>query len=105
MITFKCFKVILFIFYSFKKLLALAGTFVGLAANAQTYCNQQATSTADDEIFNVSVGTLNNSSTCGTTGGPGSILNMYSNYTALTPPILIAGSAQTIAVTGGQCSG
>ena len=33
------------------------------------YCTSSATSTADEEIINVSIGTLNNSSTCTTTGG------------------------------------
>lgn len=91
--------------YSMKKLMVVAATFFGLTASAQIYCNQQATSTNDDEIFNVTLGTLNNTSACLQMGGPGSIASMYQNYTGLTPPILTQGSTQTISVTGGQCSG
>ncbi|MFM7585539.1 MAG: GEVED domain-containing protein, partial [Bacteroidota bacterium] len=43
-----------------------------------------ASSTADEDISNVTIGTFSNSSTCATTGtGPGSLLNRYSNYTNL----------------------
>ena len=70
---------------------------------SQTYCAAAATDIADDEIFNVTFGTLNNSSTCSTTGGAGSILNMYSDYTALTAPVLTLGSNYPLSVTVGQC--
>lgn len=70
------------------------------------YCASSASSTNDDEIFNVSIGTLNNTSTCGQTGGPGSILNEYSNYTGiLGAPNLIAAANYTLNVTVGQCNG
>lgn len=90
--------------YLIKGALTVTLALFGLNSFGQTYCSQQATSTADDEIFNVTLGTLNNSSTCGMVGGPGSIAYMYQNYTALTPPILTAGTTQTISVTGGQCN-
>ena len=69
------------------------------------YCPQAASSINDDEIFNVNIGTLNNSSTCGQTGGPGSILNRYSNYTGiLAAPNLIGAATYTLNVTVGQCN-
>jgi hypothetical protein len=72
---------------------------------SQTYCAAAATSTSDDEIFNVTFGSLNNTSTCASTGGAGSSLNMYSNYTGLTPSIFSLGSNYPMSVTVGQCGG
>ncbi len=69
------------------------------------YCASNATSTGDEEIFNVTVATLNNSSTCSTTGGPGSILNQYSNYTAITPPMLGQSTTVSFSVQVGTCGG
>jgi hypothetical protein len=70
------------------------------------YCNAQATNTADDEIFNVSISTMSNTSNCTTTGGPGSILSMYSNFVGVvTAPQLIVGQTYSLGVTVGQCSG
>ena len=74
-------------------------------SQAQTYCVSAATSTADDEIFNVSIGILNNSSTCSTTGGAGSTLSMYSDYTTLVAaPSLVQSTAYTLSVTVGMCA-
>lgn len=67
------------------------------------YCTSKATSISDEEIFNVTVGTLNNTSTCTTTGGPGSVLKMYSNYTAVAAPTLSRTAANTFSVTIGTC--
>ncbi|MES2398227.1 MAG: GEVED domain-containing protein [Bacteroidota bacterium] len=67
------------------------------------YCTSKATSVSDEEIFNVTVGTLNNTSTCTTTGGPGSVLKMYSNYTAVAAPTLSRTAANTFSVTIGTC--
>ncbi|WP_026629221.1 GEVED domain-containing protein [Dyadobacter alkalitolerans] len=47
------------------------------------YCASVATNTTGPDIFNVTAGTLNNASDLSQTGGPGSILNRYSNYTTL----------------------
>jgi hypothetical protein len=70
------------------------------------YCNSNATSTSDEEILGVSIGTLNNTSTCGTTGGPGSVLNTYSNYTTtVAPPLLAATAAYPFTVNVGTCGG
>ena len=68
------------------------------------YCTSTATVAADEEIWNVSIGTLNNTSTCATTGGPGSVLSLYSNYTTtVTPPILAATADYNLSVTIGMC--
>ena len=73
-----------------------------------TYCASGANYTFDEEIFNVTVGTLNNSSTCLTlAGGPGSILEKYSNYTsgpgAPAAPNIPAGATTAGSVTIGTC--
>ncbi|WP_343634546.1 GEVED domain-containing protein [Fluviicola sp.] len=69
------------------------------------YCNSNATSTGDEEILNVSIGTLNNSSTCSSTGGTGSIQNQYSNYTALPAPTLARTVSYGLNVGIGTCGG
>ena len=77
-----------------------------LASVAPCYCTSQATSTADEEILNVTIGNvLNNSSTCATTGGAGSIQSLYSNYTSLSPTILNKGQTYPFAVQIGTCGG
>ncbi|HRH64205.1 MAG TPA: GEVED domain-containing protein, partial [Bacteroidia bacterium] len=50
-----------------------------------TYCPSNATNTADEEIYGVIFAGISNPSTCATTGGAGSILNEYSNYTGIAP--------------------
>jgi hypothetical protein len=76
----------------------------GNPCQCAAYCASAASSTADDEIFNFKIGTLNNTSNCTQTGGPGSILNRYSNYTGIiAPPNLSAGINYTFATTVGQC--
>ena len=82
------------------------------------YLNSNATSTADEEILNVSLGTngslLNNTSSCTTTGGAAgnglqaSILNQYSNYTTVSSvpvPTITTGQVVPYALTLGYCSG
>jgi hypothetical protein len=70
------------------------------------YCASNATSTLDEEILNVTFGTLNNSSTCTTTGGAGSTQNTYSNYTAtVAAPNIIAGNTYPLSVQIGTCGG
>ncbi|MNJ82957.1 Fibronectin type III domain protein [compost metagenome] len=69
------------------------------------YCTSNATSTADEEILNVTLGTLNNSSTCSTTGGPGSMQSQYSNYTALPAANLARGVNYPFSVQIGTCGG
>ena len=84
--------------------------FVATAPFSQCYCASTATSTADEEIFNVTVGTLNNSSTCATTApGPGSVRSLYSNYTSGTgapaAPNLVQGLNSPFSVQIGTCGG
>lgn len=74
------------------------------------YCTSTATSSADEDIFNVTVGTLNNSSTCATLApGFGSVQNRYSNYTSGTgapaPGRIVAGGRNPFSVTIGTCGG
>lgn len=69
------------------------------------YCTSSATSAADEDIFNVTIGTLNNSSTCTTTGGAGSVQSMYANYTGVAAPVLTTGTAFPFTVQIGTCGG
>lgn len=79
--------------------------FLGMnSVNAQTYCLAAATSTVDDEVFNVTLGALNNTSSCGSVGGAGSIAYEYSNYTATVPaPALTIGGNYPLSLTIGMC--
>lgn len=71
-----------------------------------TYATSSATSAADDEIFNVTFGSINNSSTCATTGGGTSVLNMYSDYTgSVSPAVVQPGAVVPFSVTVAYCSG
>lgn len=81
---------------------------VGVTTNSflACYCASAATSTFDEEILNVTLNTLNNSSTCGVAApGPGSSASMYSNYTTLTPTILSPGVVYPLSVEIGTCNG
>jgi len=60
---------------------------------ANCYCSSNATTTFNEEIVNVNLGSLNNSSTCSSIGGPGSIQSQYSNYTATVPATNLAQTA------------
>jgi hypothetical protein len=72
-----------------------------------SYASSGATSTADEEIFNVTFGSLNNSSTCATTApGAGSVNSSYSNYTgSLTPAVFLQGVSYPLSLTLGYCGG
>ncbi len=71
-----------------------------------TYCASNATTTTDEEILNVTFGTLNNTSTCGTTGGSGSTAYEYSDYTAtVSAPSLSQSSSYSFSVQVGTCGG
>jgi subtilisin-like proprotein convertase family protein len=84
---------------------------VALTPSTACYCTTSlASSTADEDIFNVTVSTLNNSSTCTTLApGPGSIVTRYSNYTSGTGapavPNVIAGANNPFSVQIGTCGG
>src|SRR5690606_11400095 len=70
------------------------------------YCPSFAQYTGDGEISNVTVGAISNSSTCAQTGGPGSIINQYSDYTTVVSPIQLTQlSSYPLSVTASSCGG
>ena len=71
------------------------------------YCPSGATSIADEEILNVTLGSINNSSTCTTLApGAGSALNKYSNYVGfVTPADLARTTSPMFSVQIGTCGG
>jgi hypothetical protein len=69
------------------------------------YCASNATNISDEDILNVSVGNISNSSTCTTTGGGSSILNEYSDYTAVMPANLGQSAIIPFSVQVGTCGG
>ncbi|MFZ4591319.1 MAG: beta strand repeat-containing protein, partial [Ignavibacteria bacterium] len=88
------------------------GTSINVAVTGNSYmyaryCTSNATDFADEDIFNVTLGSINNASDCNTTApGPGSIKNQYSNYTTtVTPTNLAQGSANAFSVSSGTCGG
>ncbi|MDQ3102003.1 MAG: hypothetical protein M3R08_11495, partial [Bacteroidota bacterium] len=79
---------------------------VGQDTHLNCYCTSTATSTADEEIFNVTFGTLNNTSACGTLApGPGSVVSMYSNYKTLPPTTVLPGEVISFSLGIGTCGG
>jgi len=70
-----------------------------------SYCASSATSTADEDIFNVTIGTINNSSTCATLApGVGSVQNEYSNYFFdVAPANLARSTSPNFSVQVGTC--
>lgn len=77
--------------------------FVTTEPFSNCYCTSSATTTFNEEILNVSLGTLNNSSTCSSVGGVGSVQSQYSNYTALSAPNLAATATYNLSVSIGTC--
>jgi hypothetical protein len=71
------------------------------------YCvSSAAVPLADGEIWNVTLGTLNNTSSCATTGGVGSIQGGFANYTStVAAPNLAAGSTTPFSVNTSTCGG
>ncbi len=69
------------------------------------YCNSNATTIYDEEITNVTIGSINNTSDCTTpASGPGSILSEYSNFTtSVAAPNLAAGATITGSVLVNSC--
>lgn len=81
-------------------------TSIKIGMSTDCYCISMASTDFDEDIFNVTVGTMNNSSNCTTTGGAGSIINVYSDYTeTVAPPVLTRGSAVPISIQIGTCGG
>ncbi|MBK6990182.1 MAG: hypothetical protein IPH33_19135 [Bacteroidetes bacterium] len=82
----------------------------GLGSGPQTqptgYLSSSATDIDDEELLNVTFGTLNNTSTCSTTGGGSSVLNMYSDFTGLVAaPTVTAGASVPFSIQTGTCLG
>jgi len=75
--------------------------------NASAYPFSGATSTFDEEIFNVTFGTLNNTSACGTlAAGAGSVASLYSNYAGVvSAPVVNPGQTINWSVNVGTCGG
>ena len=69
------------------------------------YGVSKANSPVDEDIVNVSLGSLNNTSSCTeVASGQNSILKQYSNYTGIvTAPILEPGDLYLLSVTLGEC--
>ncbi len=68
-------------------------------------CASGAVSTADEEIFNFTFASLNNSSNCNTLApGPGSVLQMYSNYQGVAAPSVEKGSTVPFSIQIGTCA-
>ena len=68
------------------------------------YCSSSAQYTGDEELFNMTISTLNNTTTCASVGpGPGSVQSMYSNYTTLPATPLSLGVTHPFSLTVGYC--
>jgi len=83
---------------------------IGINTFYNCYCTSMPSFTGDEEIFGVSMtaalpaaSTVSQTSTCATTGGAGSILNRYSNYTGNTPLSAEAGSTVTFSFDLNAC--
>ncbi len=71
----------------------------------ECYCESYATYTGDEEILSVSFANLTNSSTCNTTGGPGSVKNSYSDYTFSPSAVVYRNQTYPFSVQIGTCGG
>jgi len=71
------------------------------APPSPSYCTANATSTADDDIASVSLGSFTNNSTGwpGATTSNASATATYTDYTALTPTVYQTGNTYTLSVT------
>lgn len=81
------------IFRNLKFIFGIAFFSLGFQANAQ-YCEPVLDCTDDDLILNVTISTLTNASTCGSSG--------YNDFTALPAPTLTMGTSYPISVTVGN---
>lgn len=71
------------------------------------YCPSSPSNTGDEEILNVTFGSLNNSSICATVvSGVGSVTEKYANYTtSVAAPIILRGTTVPFSMTRGTCGG
>ena len=81
----------------------------GLSSGPQVaptgYLSSTATSTADEDLLNVTFGTLNNTSICGGIGGGSSVAFLYSDYTSVPAPTVYAGTGVPVSISSGTCGG
>ena len=87
--------------------LAASSIISGPQTEPTGYCASNATNPADEEILNVTLGTLNNTSVCLVVApGPGSIVGQYSNFTTtVAAPNLNKGANYPLSVNIGTCGG
>jgi gliding motility-associated-like protein len=78
---------------------------VGDVCGCGAYPSLWASSTLDEDISNVTVGSMSNSSNCATLApGPGSVQNRYSNYVGfVTGPIVMHGETVNFSLTQTSC--
>ena len=92
----------------FKKLVLflVLATLTSMSAKAQ-YCASAATTTADEEIYSVTMNSITNAYNCTTTApGTGSILSRYSNFTSLGNMWTFApGATVTFNIQEDECDG
>lgn len=67
------------------------------------YCASVAASISFEEIFNVTFGSINNTSACGQTGGGNSVMFRYSDYSANAPATVLKGISMPFSITTGSC--
>jgi len=82
---------------------------VALTPPSGCYCSSNATINEDEDISRVVIGSLDNSSSCGTLApGFGSIPNQYSNYSSGTgapaPGIIVRGGTNPLSITIDTCN-
>ncbi len=71
-----------------------------------TYPAVYASNGFDEDITNVAVGSMNNSSNCAVVApGPGSLLNRYGNYTGIAGPSEAQGNTVSFSLTQTTCGG
>jgi GEVED domain/Secretion system C-terminal sorting domain/SprB repeat len=69
-----------------------------------TYCASAATTLSENDIVNVTFGTINNNSTC-TSSGPGIVTNKYGDYTTTVPPATVyAGGTVAYSISTVDCN-
>jgi hypothetical protein len=81
---------------------------IALTGFLECYCTTSFFSTADEEITNVTIATLNNTSSCGVAApGPGSAAGTYANYTSgagiPAAPAMIQSTSVSGSITIGSC--
>ena len=86
---------------------SISYTIAGNNCSCAAYPLNFATSTADEDITNVTVGAMNNSSICGAVApGAGSVAFRFSNYTgSVTGPSGVQGAVVPFSLTSTTCGG